>query len=79
VKIKKVQWLTHLGNPLALNGLLLELAEVVVVGHHVRDDGFLVRRIHVHVLCAMKKYQHIEIYGLKNQNFQLYTKLPYWY
>ena len=37
--------LSYLGDPLALDRLLLELAEVVVVGHHVGDDRLLVRRV----------------------------------
>ena len=32
----------HLGDPLALHGLLLQLGKVVVVGHDVGDDGLLV-------------------------------------
>ena len=54
--------MVHLGNPLALHGLLLELAEVVVVCHHVGDDGLLVRRVHEHVLCTQENLTVIPNY-----------------
>ena len=43
------QQISYLANTLALHGVSLHLGEVVIVGHYIGDDGFLIRVLNVHI------------------------------
>ncbi len=53
----------HLSNSLPFHLQRLHLGEVVVVGHHIGDDGLLIRVVHTDV-CTHTRKLKIRVYTI---------------
>lgn len=57
----------HLSNSFSFNSQGLHLREVVVIGHHVSDDGFLVRVVHTDICNRGEESLQYCVHGAATQ------------